>query len=310
MKKHEKNLSFVFSMLLMFTALASWAQPKETTPGRAFKEQIQSYVQENVLPVLQVKRTELDAKLSSEDQEALDALRTQAKQQGENAKSFHQEIRKIREEGGTLTDAQKIQWADFHLSKEELHKSVREIAARNQAALQEVFASFELEREQWKEDLNALKEEFKDDKRSDGQNKQFRTQGKDGKNGQRGHRGRKHGFGKLEKLMRPEGFLLWDGTMPTARSWEADEEISEVMAYPNPAGSTPSNISFSTASAGKVQVYVLNSQGETVKTLLNQKVDAGEHTIVLNTDNLENGTYFYKIVTQKGTTTKRFVVRK
>jgi len=67
--------------------------------------------------------------------------------------------------------------------------------------------------------------------------------------------------------------------------------------YPNPFNPT-TEISYSLKTAGQVTLSVFNAKGELVRTLVNEKKPAGNHSIKFNGDGLKSGLYFYQLVVE------------
>ena len=64
--------------------------------------------------------------------------------------------------------------------------------------------------------------------------------------------------------------------------------------HPNPFNNT-STIEYIIPKAGTVKLYVVNILGEKIKELFNGRQDAGKYEVQLNSNNLSNGIYFYRI---------------
>ncbi len=84
--------------------------------------------------------------------------------------------------------------------------------------------------------------------------------------------------------------------------------------YPNPFNPT-TQIKFSLAKAGNVEIDIYNIKGQKVKTLLNEKREAGQNSVVWNgTDDTEksvgSGVYFYKVKASTFTTINKMIMLK
>jgi hypothetical protein len=82
--------------------------------------------------------------------------------------------------------------------------------------------------------------------------------------------------------------------------------------YPNPFNPT-TQIQFSLPSAGQVRMEIFNVLGQQVKTLVDQAMEAGEHTVSWDaTDNsgqaVSSGIYFYRMVTDDHTDRKKMLL--
>ncbi len=73
--------------------------------------------------------------------------------------------------------------------------------------------------------------------------------------------------------------------------------------YPNPFNPT-TNIRFSLPKSGKVQLTVYNTLGQHVKTLLDQRMRAGMHSVKFNGSEIPSGIYFYQMKVQSGEISK------
>ncbi|MCK4695451.1 MAG: T9SS type A sorting domain-containing protein, partial [Candidatus Cloacimonetes bacterium] len=98
-----------------------------------------------------------------------------------------------------------------------------------------------------------------------------------------------------------------------------DEEIPLVTKlkgnFPNPFNPS-TTISFSTAESTELtEMVIYNLKGQKVKTLVNEKLDAGTHQVVWNGKdnsgkNVSSGVYFYRLKSGKYTSTKKMILMK
>jgi hypothetical protein len=84
--------------------------------------------------------------------------------------------------------------------------------------------------------------------------------------------------------------------------------------YPNPFNPT-TTISFSIKEKAPVELVIYNILGQKVRTLVNQPLEPGEHSIVWNgTDNkgrsVASGIYFYRMKAGNYSETKKMVLKK
>ncbi|NIS17908.1 MAG: T9SS type A sorting domain-containing protein, partial [candidate division Zixibacteria bacterium] len=70
------------------------------------------------------------------------------------------------------------------------------------------------------------------------------------------------------------------------------------------------NISFSLPESGKVSLRVYNVLGQEVRTLVDEYLDAGVHTIQFDASNLSSGMYFYRLNTESFTESKKMMLVK
>jgi hypothetical protein len=79
--------------------------------------------------------------------------------------------------------------------------------------------------------------------------------------------------------------------------------------YPNPFNPV-TNIKFSLPEVAKVKVDIFNIIGEKVRTLIDQNMEAGFHSIAFNAENLSSGTYIYRLQTENFTQIKKMLLMK
>lgn len=77
--------------------------------------------------------------------------------------------------------------------------------------------------------------------------------------------------------------------------------------YPNPFNDKTS-ISFSLPRTGRVTLKVFNQLGSEVAVLLNEEMNAGEHTVDFDSENLTSGIYFFRLKSGKFTDAKKLVL--
>ena len=92
------------------------------------------------------------------------------------------------------------------------------------------------------------------------------------------------------------------------------QPVATLQAYPNPFNPT-TNIAFSIPETSEVELNVYNIRGQKVKTLANEEMTAGSHTIVWNgnSDNgksVASGVYFTILKADKSTITKKLILLK
>jgi len=73
--------------------------------------------------------------------------------------------------------------------------------------------------------------------------------------------------------------------------------------YPNPFNAN-TNISFSLAEAGNVNLSVYDITGRLVVTLVDGQMDAGSHVVAWDASSVSSGVYFYKLATAEFSATK------
>ncbi len=79
--------------------------------------------------------------------------------------------------------------------------------------------------------------------------------------------------------------------------------------YPNPFNPS-TQISFSMAASSYVSLKVYNILGQEVATLINGYLGAGLHSALWNAGRFPSGTYFYRVVTNSGATSRKMLLLK
>lgn len=109
------------------------------------------------------------------------------------------------------------------------------------------------------------------------------------------------------------GIAFYRNLRPTS----VDESSAQVgiqllQNYPNPSsasgGNASTTIRFSVRSLGFVSLRVYDVLGREVATLVNEPVQAGEHSVAFDTSRLSSGIYIYRLTASGYTKTRRMVV--
>lgn len=79
--------------------------------------------------------------------------------------------------------------------------------------------------------------------------------------------------------------------------------------YPNPFNPS-TKIEFVLSKAGDVRVEIYNLVGQKIATLMDEKLTAGEHSIVWDAKNVASGVYFYKVQLNNVSKTRKMVLMK
>jgi hypothetical protein len=79
--------------------------------------------------------------------------------------------------------------------------------------------------------------------------------------------------------------------------------------YPNPFNPM-CNVQFTMCNAGNVRIVVYDVMGREVQTLVNERMNAGTYEVKFDGSGLPSGVYFYKMVTENFTETKKMLLIK
>jgi hypothetical protein len=79
--------------------------------------------------------------------------------------------------------------------------------------------------------------------------------------------------------------------------------------YPNPFNPS-TNIKYSIARSGRVELSIFNILGQKVKELVNEEKLSGEYEVVFDGKEFTSGIYFYRLRTNSFTETKKLILLK
>ncbi len=96
-------------------------------------------------------------------------------------------------------------------------------------------------------------------------------------------------------------FLTWEIETTPINDYDIEPLKNIISNYPNPFNPT-TNISFSLKDESYVEISIYNLKGQRVTSLVNGRLDSGNHTVVWNGDNVKgesvsSGIYFSKLKT-------------
>lgn len=87
------------------------------------------------------------------------------------------------------------------------------------------------------------------------------------------------------------------------------KDFSLAQNYPNPFNPS-TTIEFSLPSASRVKLEVFNILGQNVATLVDERLSAGEHKVEFDASKQPSGIYFYRLIYENGSATKKMVLVK
>ena len=79
--------------------------------------------------------------------------------------------------------------------------------------------------------------------------------------------------------------------------------------YPNPFNPT-TTISFNLVEKANVKLNVYNVLGQLISTLINSELSSGLHQVNFDANEMQSGTYFYKIETDNFSEVKKMLLLK
>ncbi|MEX2361992.1 MAG: T9SS type A sorting domain-containing protein, partial [Balneolaceae bacterium] len=106
-----------------------------------------------------------------------------------------------------------------------------------------------------------------------------------------------------------KGAFEGDTPVPNEAITDTPSSFSLSQNYPNPFNPT-SNIVFNLPQAHDVKLEVYNINGQLVRTLVNDRMSAGEHTVQFDAGDLASGIYVYRIIAGSFVQTKKMTLIK
>jgi Spy/CpxP family protein refolding chaperone len=274
------------------------------------RQKLQSYRQENVLPVLVKQRSKLEDEISKADKALIDKLRAE-----------HQAMREKIEEA--RSDPEK--WKALRDSREayrENMEQLRGLIEKYEADIERLFTEIMDERQQWREDMKELHDEYM--REAPRRENRLRSP-RNGRRNPEGMRAPRNGFRSPRGMQVPRGprdghfgmmmskgqFLLLDPNAP-AITPPARGQVTpsiETHIYPNPARQI-NTVSYTIKEAGEVRIELRDNDGRLVKVLLDEYRNPGEYKVDVDLSQLNDGVYYYTITDKTGKVTRKMIVSK
>ncbi len=108
------------------------------------------------------------------------------------------------------------------------------------------------------------------------------------------------------------GDIHFDYEVNTSLSEESLQSVDNFelyQNYPNPFNPS-TTINFSMAEPGLTQLSVFNTAGQKIAELLNERLEAGNHSVTFEASSISTGVYFYRLQTSEGIITKKMMLIK
>ncbi len=307
-----KKRFFALTLILMTAASTALFAQRGQCPqgfhgrqgqGSGQNPEMRAYYEENVLPVLISERETLDKQISQADKSRLDEIRTEMKTMRESMWSRRAEMRKS-DERPTIEQRREMR---EHRNK--MHNFMDEVAEMSFKYDAEITAALDVLREQadtWRNDHSKWRRENKQQMRNCPGNMKGQ--------GNRGFGGRGKGSGHrmgLQRILSPEGFLLFDAENPLPFDDEDGKwpESSAISLFPNPADNSV-QLSASLNEAADVIIEVIDKNGQVVLTKTRSNTTEGVFTETLNLEDMDTGIYFVKLNTGSKKYIEQLVIKK
>lgn len=273
------------------------AQFKENR--KATRDEIKSYREENVIPVLQAQRAKLETKISAEDKALISELRAKQSQ------------RPKRLENPSIEE-QKAAKAQFEARKEERQaykEQMKALLKTYETDIEALYAEIEPQFEEWKSEMKEIAVENRPaDAKKRQRNKDLekgKKQGKGGRKARMGDRREKRDPALLSKA----AFLLLDPNAPATSTPAMQQAVTEIKVFPNPTFNQ-NTLSYTVKEAGHLRIELHNESGRLMEVLFEGNKDAGEYQLDVDMSKLRNGVYYYTVMDQKGKQSHKVIVNK
>ena len=305
------------SMIIITTAatLVKRHQWKQAIP----REEIRTYIEINVKPVLVAYREKLDTELSADEKQQIASIKTELKTLRDSQKELGKTLREKHKNGEEPTSEEKSELRSIMRQVRQITQGAWDIADAHSDFYDNMLVETESDRKKWRDEIHEIIKasiaERKENKPETEEEVEKERPERKGPRGDRHHRGNKGGrlggFGIMGRLD-PENphaevaFLLWNPNEPFFPEKDNEFMKDETMIYPNPAFDG-SNLTYKVNTKGTVQIELFNAKGESIKTIQSEVKEAGKYTIDTDITDLQNGMYYYKISTPDGTVTKKFI---
>lgn len=292
MKAHKELIDAELAKILTPEQLVTLESKRQTLQKhkdsgqfKAMREEMDDYRKTEILPVFLDLRRQLEEKIDPADKATIQDLRLQMaafRQKGDNGQEI-QRGKKFRGERPEPSEAQKA-----------AIETLKGLVEKYKTDIETLMGTVEKsQKEAWHEDIKTIHEKYFPDDEILEHN---RLKGN-------------HGEKKLKHLDKaPEGslfkkghFLLLDPNKdPIEEIQDSEQENNslELSIFPNPS-STANRINYSISEAGKVKIELRKENGNFIKTLVDQNLEAGEYSLDLQVSDLESGVYYITITDGK-----------
>ncbi|WP_045689015.1 T9SS type A sorting domain-containing protein [Hymenobacter sp. AT01-02] len=290
-----KAFTCTLALWALLVGPAAVAQNLQTAPAQSStapaRQELRAYVQQNVLPVVRQQRQKLEALLTTSDKVQLAIYRTQLRETRQKSQALRRSFRSPAsgETTSTLTETQKQQTEQLRAETKAILQNVEQLGLKYQTEIAKLAQEVQPQKEKWAADTKTILARTLTPEQSEALGRR-----KDRK---------LHRAGTMVRYFRPGAFLLLDPNKPAP----AARSTSTTSVYPNPTTAV-SQIEYDLKKDGSVTVELLDSRGNTLRTVAQQtEQEKGPHTLAINVADLPNGTYYFKITTKDGAETRRFV---
>ena len=235
--------------------------------------------------LMKEQRAKLEPSISPADKAKIEDLRAQLAELRPEMKEMRKEMKGQRAEGEKPSPEQRAAMEPYRELKRSIMQEAAAIAKNYEMEIRQLHEEAKPEIERIVGDMERPPHRFQDTEQC---------------------RKKKH----VENPERHEAhmaakFILMDPNKRAERAVEGSQP--EMGIFPNPSQNS-NTVTFDMKNAGNVRVDLLSKDGQVVKTVFQGEMDAGSHSIPVQTDGLATDLYYYKVTSPDGVVTKRFTV--
>lgn len=290
-----------FILLLFFGNIH--AQESQSAARKELHTKLSQFAKSEVFPSLRGWKSELDAAMTPADLASLNALRSQAADLRKEARTFTKSMGTAwKNEDYTALKASRDGMKSLAEKRDKLFAELKPLAIKYSSTLKSIGEVAKPKVETWKEKGREIVKTWAES---------HKDELKDGK-----HSSKLGGFFKQfagggDKRKAIAKFMLWNGDenimdeqgqlTPQMMNSDSEGMLEMPTNIPNPFESNTA-INFSLPKADKVSLNVFDMNGNTVQTIVDGELPAGEHSYTFTPVSSQSatGTYFYRLETSGG----------
>ena len=331
--KTKLFLTMIIVALAMTSFNNSYAQDEEINCRELLKELHTDFYENNILPQKLEWKEKIDNALSTDDKAKLDALRAEAREIHSEIKAKIMEIKNEKMTWEERRNAMKELRETYGTRIHEIHEEIKTIWESYEELLAEIKEEQKEVYTKWYSDKIEMMKNFceeypicceklkKWDKRKERKGKHGKKDQDTKKKGSKFHSegGFNCEFGKHFCHKKGHGMelidiWLFDGNIDIDDNNEILLNINDVpdnlkmITSPNPS-SESSETSFFLEKSINGKIELIDSNGNLIKTLSEGILNSGNNSFIVNTSNLNTGTYFIRLETNEYTEINKIIIR-
>jgi len=282
----------------------------------AMKDEMKTYKDKNIKPILLEQRKKLEPQISASDQVEIKELRIAMKAAKKEIKAVKDKYKGTSDGMPKGSRKDKAAHSEIQSIKDkyaEKYEAAQALADKYDTQIMALYNEIESERTQWEEDMKGIKDEYFGDIREEFGKHHHKGKGgeKAGRKGKGDHEGRAHKGkrghhrGDKDKV----AFLLMDVNKAEKKAKRKGKRAQGIKVFPNPSATT-NTLQYTVNQAGNVRIELHDRSGNVVRTITDSYKTSGDYTETINLSGLNGIVYYYVITDTEGTRSQKFMVRK